>query len=302
MADEIIIETTSQEVIEVGVPGPQGPAGAAGTGLETLTTRGDTLYRGTTTGERLAIGTAGQILKVSAGGIPEWGAAPASGVSSVNGETGAVTVTVPSASSTTPAALGTAAVGSASTFARADHVHAVPTAANVGGVTIQGRETISMNSSPATSSGGSWDNNVLLLPASRNRLYSFPSSWNSPATRQIRLPTNNNQTGDVIAFQTNFLPAQTGLEFYKFINGPGWALQDSWVNATASGVYYQFFAQFVCLDGASASWELQGRQWQITAPTTPSSQGSSGQLAYKDPYLYVCVNSNLWRRVPVAAW
>ena len=30
MADEIIIETTSQEVIEVGVPGPQGPAGATG--------------------------------------------------------------------------------------------------------------------------------------------------------------------------------------------------------------------------------------------------------------------------------
>ena len=92
MADEIIIETTTAEVIEVGVPGPQGPAGAAGTGLETLSVKGDTLYRGETTGERLPIGTAGQILKVSASGIPEWGAAPASGVSSVNGETGAVTL------------------------------------------------------------------------------------------------------------------------------------------------------------------------------------------------------------------
>ena len=92
MADEIIIETTTAEVIEVGVVGPQGPAGVAGTGLETLTTQGDTLYRGASTGQRLPIGTAGQILKVSAGGIPEWGAAPASGVSSVNGETGAVTL------------------------------------------------------------------------------------------------------------------------------------------------------------------------------------------------------------------
>ena len=90
MADEIIIETTSAEVIEVGVPGPQGPAGAAGTGLETLTTQGDTLYRGAATGERLPIGTTGQILRVSASGIPEWGAAPASGVSSVNGESGAI--------------------------------------------------------------------------------------------------------------------------------------------------------------------------------------------------------------------
>jgi hypothetical protein len=90
MADEIIVETTSAEVIEVGVPGPQGPAGAAGTGLETLTTQGDTLYRGASTGQRLPIGTTGQILRVSDSGLPEWGAAPASGVSSVNGETGAV--------------------------------------------------------------------------------------------------------------------------------------------------------------------------------------------------------------------
>jgi hypothetical protein len=92
MADEIIIETTSQEVISVGTPGPQGPQGAAGTGLETLTTQGDTLYRGAATGERLPIGTTGQILRVSASGIPEWGAAPASGVSSVSGKTGAVSL------------------------------------------------------------------------------------------------------------------------------------------------------------------------------------------------------------------
>ena len=39
---------------------------------------------------------------------------------------------LPAASTTTPAALGTAAVGTGTTFARADHVHAVPTAAEVG--------------------------------------------------------------------------------------------------------------------------------------------------------------------------
>ena len=92
MADEIIIETTSQEVVEIGVVGPQGPQGAAGTGLETLTSKGDTLYRGDVTGERLPIGTSGQILRVSASGLPEWGAAPASGVSSVSGKTGAVSL------------------------------------------------------------------------------------------------------------------------------------------------------------------------------------------------------------------
>ena len=91
MADEIIIETTSAEVIEVGVPGPQGPAGAAGTGLETLTIQGDTLYRGAATGERLPIGTTGQVLKVSAQGLPTW-ANESGAVTSVNGETGAVTL------------------------------------------------------------------------------------------------------------------------------------------------------------------------------------------------------------------
>jgi hypothetical protein len=40
--------------------------------------------------------------------------------------------TIPTASSTVPAALGTAAVGTGTTYARADHVHAMPTAANVG--------------------------------------------------------------------------------------------------------------------------------------------------------------------------
>jgi hypothetical protein len=80
----------------VGPTGPQGPQGIPGTGIEVLTTQGDLLYRGASTGQRLPIGTAGQILKVSSGGIPEWGAAPASGVSSVNGQTGAVTITAAS--------------------------------------------------------------------------------------------------------------------------------------------------------------------------------------------------------------
>lgn len=41
---------------------------------------------------------------------------------------------IPSPASTTPAALGTAATGSSTAYARADHVHAMPTAANVGAI------------------------------------------------------------------------------------------------------------------------------------------------------------------------
>jgi hypothetical protein len=92
MADTIEIVQGTATTIEIGgLQGPQGPQGATGSGLGTLTTQGDTLYQGASAAQRLPIGTAGQILKVNSGGTaPEWGAAPASGVSSVNGETGAV--------------------------------------------------------------------------------------------------------------------------------------------------------------------------------------------------------------------
>jgi hypothetical protein len=94
MGETITIRTgAATEVIKVIEQGPQGPAGPAGTGLETLTTQGDLLYRGASTGQRLPIGTSGQILKVSSGGIPEWGA-ESGAVSSVAGRTGAVVLAV----------------------------------------------------------------------------------------------------------------------------------------------------------------------------------------------------------------
>lgn len=55
-------------------------------------------------------------------------------VSSVNGQTGAVSLSIPSASSATPQALGTAAAGSSSDYSRADHVHAKPTASDIGAI------------------------------------------------------------------------------------------------------------------------------------------------------------------------
>jgi hypothetical protein len=68
------VGTPHRNAVEVTIPlvGPAGPAGPAGTGLETLTDPGDTLYQGASTGQRLPIGTSGQVLKV-VGGFPAWG-------------------------------------------------------------------------------------------------------------------------------------------------------------------------------------------------------------------------------------
>jgi hypothetical protein len=100
MAETITIRTgAATEVIKVIEQGPQGPVGPKGdpgdvAGLP-LTTTGDTLYRAAnSTNARLPIGTSGQVLKV-ANGIPAW-ANESGAVTSVNGQTGAVTITAAS--------------------------------------------------------------------------------------------------------------------------------------------------------------------------------------------------------------
>lgn len=57
-----------------------------------LTTDGDVVIRSGGTTTRLAIGSQGQVLSVSAGGVPEWAAAYTAGVDSVNGLQGNVTL------------------------------------------------------------------------------------------------------------------------------------------------------------------------------------------------------------------
>lgn len=103
MGDTIVIETPVATVLEVsgkqgpqGVPGATGatgavgPQGPAGTGIETLTTAGDLLYRDNSAAARLPIGSSSQILKV-VNGLPAW-ANESGAVTSVNGQTGAVTI------------------------------------------------------------------------------------------------------------------------------------------------------------------------------------------------------------------
>lgn len=148
--------------IEVPVPsGARGLPGYSPTVTVTTTTNGHqveiTDINGTTTfdvldGEQgvpgVGIapgGTASQVLakKTNADYDTEW----VENVTSVNGQTGDVTITIPSASTATPADLGTASAGSSANYARADHVHKKPTASDVGALPSNTTYVSSVNGS-----------------------------------------------------------------------------------------------------------------------------------------------------------
>lgn len=40
----------------------------------------------------------------------------------------------------------------------------------------------------------------------------------------------------------------------------------------------------------------------VAVPTTPTSSGVAGQIAYSSTHLYVCVATNTWRRVELVSW
>ena len=83
--------TTALSIAQGGTG--QTTAAAAFNALNPMTTTGDILYEASpTVAARLGIGSNGQVLTV-ASGIPSWAALPAGGVTSLNGQTGAVVTT-----------------------------------------------------------------------------------------------------------------------------------------------------------------------------------------------------------------
>jgi hypothetical protein len=69
MSDTVVVYVETPTVLEVGTTGPQGPAG---TGLDTLTTKGDLLTHNGTTAVRLGVGTDGHVLTAQADGSVAW--------------------------------------------------------------------------------------------------------------------------------------------------------------------------------------------------------------------------------------
>jgi hypothetical protein len=270
----------------VGPVGPTGPQGVPGTGLEVLTVQGDILYQGASTGQRLAIGTSGQVLKVT-NGIPSW-ANESGAVTSVNGATGAVQIAVPSASSTTPAALGTAAVGSASTFARADHIHAMPSAADVGAL----QSAVSIEEYI-------FDEFTETLPARRNAQWQITFIV-SGQTRTLNFPSSGVQVGDRLRVALT-VPSGTTLNVRKPNPGSGSSVTIATVSA---GTRFVYGAQVTQIVGGTPSWTSYGELAAAVgaSPLTSTSEGTVGQFSFSDNFMYVCIADNTWRRVPIAAF
>lgn len=54
------------------------------------------------------------------------------------------------------------------------------------------------------------------------------------------------------------------------------------------------------------TWALGGSggltpSW-VPVPGSSSASGSAGQMAYDANYLYVCISSGAWRRIPLNDW
>ena len=126
--------------------------GVATVGTGTTAARSDHVHAmGNLTGDVTSVGLATTltnapvIAKVLTGYVS--GAGTVAATDSIRGAIQKLNGNTPIASSTTPAALGTAAIGTGTTFARADHVHQSPT-------------TVSGNAGTATSIAGGVANNV----------------------------------------------------------------------------------------------------------------------------------------------
>lgn len=97
---------------------------------ETVTEQGQNLFK--VTWQRLLTLFKANTTPADIGAVDSAGAAAAAPVQSVNGMTGAVTIPSAPLSDDNPQPLGTATPGTSTNVSRADHVHAMPSADDVG--------------------------------------------------------------------------------------------------------------------------------------------------------------------------
>lgn len=270
MAETLTIRTaTSTDVIKVVERGPQGPAGVPGSGLETLTTQGDTLYRGAATGERLPIGSVGQVMKVSAQGVPSW-ANELGAVTSVNNQTGSVS-------------LGLANVK--------------PTEIEVG-VAINNDENTPAIVNPTTAQLPA--NVILFLDAAdKFARVNLPTPGRREAGLSVSIKVDQESVGNgvfltVAHSNTVIHTAERDLDEgdLNFVwDGYQWNLLPFFPAGVTpkTRLYPNFAGIFALLAFANP-------------PATKTSAGVAGQIVIDAAYLYLCKSTNNWIRIPLASW
>lgn len=48
--------------------------------------------------------------------------------------------------------------------------------------------------------------------------------------------------------------------------------------------------------------QINGKLNWVSPPVSANATGTAGQIAYDDDYIYVCVSTNKWKRIPIATW
>jgi hypothetical protein len=165
------------------------------------------------------------------------------------------------------------------------------------GANVPSASTVTLTTPPASGTiainleyiNQSLENNSSVNLAA-NKHYTFTKNFSGDAN--LLLPTTANDGDRVVvrrgALQDggNLLVVRQGgspfLQTIGVLSGPNTVFYAVW-----SGLWRQDFIPPAGFQGA---------------PSTPTSFGISGQMAYEDPYLYVAVGTNTWRRIPVAAW
>ena len=67
-------------------------------------------------------------------------------------------------------------------------------------------------------------------------------------------------------------------------------------NAVVGGEYLKY-------NGTTDMWENSSLIVPVTAvPTTATSTGTAGQIRYSTTYIYICIDTDTWRRSPISAW
>jgi hypothetical protein len=114
----------------------------------------------------------------------------------------------------------------------------------------------------------------------------------------LRVTTTDGEGGINLYPASGYDEVETDIDYTFVWNGSRWTMEPrQFKNGTAHEMFIPNHSGFLA---AFRAYSTGGQ------PSTPTSTGSIGQLAwgYDDgaERLYICVANNTWRRVPIATW